>query len=116
MNNNQKLFCQEYVKNGSNGTQAYLKSYKNCTEVTARKNANKLLTNTDILKYIEELQNKIEDENIMSAEKRMIYLSSIIKGDENTSDKIKAIDTLNKMDGQYVKKIEIKEINTDWFL
>ena len=49
MNNKQITFCQEYVKNGLNGTQAYLKAYKTCKkEDTAKVNASRLLTNANI--------------------------------------------------------------------
>ena len=61
MNNKQITFCQEYVKNGLNGTQAYLKAYKTCKkEDTAKVNASRLLTNANIQNYIQELQEKIE--------------------------------------------------------
>lgn len=114
LNNNQKAFCREYVKNGNNGTKAYMKAYKNCTKETARRNASVLLTNTDILEYIKELQDKLEDKSIMSAKERMIFLTGVIKGEvkENNeleaevNDKMKAVDILNKMSGEYTTKFE----------
>lgn len=126
LNNNQKLFCQYYVENGLNGTQAYTKAYKTKNEETARKNASRLLTNADIRAYISELQAKIEDKAIMSATERMKWLSKVINGEvkeeskywddhecivyEKEADintKIKAIDTLNKMDNSYQQNIKI---------
>lgn len=69
-----------------------------------------------------ELIKQLEDESIMSAKDRMKWLSDVINGKikhtsynsngdayENEayiSDKMKAIDILNKMDGQYVTKLE----------
>ena len=45
---NQRRFCEEYVNNSQNGTQAYLKAYKTCKkEETARTNASRLLTNAN---------------------------------------------------------------------
>lgn len=136
MNNKQIIFCQEYVKNGLNGTQAYLKAYKTCKkEDTAKVNASRLLTNANIQNYIQELQEKIEDETIMTAKERMKWLSEVIKdiqreeikiklpdgtdevlymknADLNT--KLKAIDTLNKMTGEYKTildgKVDIKKL------
>lgn len=127
LNNKQKVFCREYVKNGSNGTAAYMKAYKS-KENTARINASKLLTNTNISEYIKELQEKLEDNSIMTAKERMRWLSNVVRDVEKegvkvkTSDnefvvgegtadlntKIKAIDVLNKMSGEYVTKIEGK--------
>ena len=68
----------------------------------------------------QELMAKLEDESIMTAKERMIWLSEVIKGiqtekeaiftdddvivkdvEANLSTKIKAMDTLNKMTGEY---------------
>ena len=43
LNSKQKNFCNEYIKNGANGTQAYLKAYKTKSEETATVNASRLL-------------------------------------------------------------------------
>lgn len=136
LNNNQITFCQEYVNNGLNGMQAYLKAYKTCKkEDTAKVNASRLLTNANIQNYIQELQEKIEDETIMTAKERMKWLSEVIKdiqreeikiklpdgSDEilymknaDLNTKLKAIDTLNKMTGEYKTildgKVDIKKL------
>ena len=120
----QRTFCEEYVKNGNNGMQAYLNAYKSCKkENTARTNASRLLTNANIIEYIQELQEELKKKAIMTAEERMIWLSKVINGDikhtsydgngnayENEayiSDKMKAVDILNKMDGEYINKLEL---------
>ena len=125
MNNNRKLFCHEYVKNGNNGTRAYMEVYK-ADEETARRNASRLLTKADVKEYIESLQKELKDEAIMSAKERMKWLTEVVKdiqrevtsiriadedvivGDKNAdlNTKIKAIDIMNKMDGEYVTKVE----------
>ena len=113
LNNNQKAFCREYVKNGNNGTKAYMKAYKT-NEESARRLASKLLTNIDILEYIKELQDKLEDKSIMSAKERMIFLTGVITGavkennelEAEVNDKMKAVDILNKMSGEYTTKFE----------
>ena len=38
-----KAFCREYVKNGGNGTRAYLSAYDGNSETAASIEANKLL-------------------------------------------------------------------------
>lgn len=120
---NQRRFCEEYINNSQNGTQAYLKVYKTCKkEETARTNASRLLTNANIQDYINELQEKLKEKAIMSAEERMIWLAKVVKGDikhtsydgngnsyENEayiSDKMKAIDIMNKMTGEYTTNIK----------
>lgn len=78
LSNNQKLFCQEYLKLGMNGTQAYLNVYKSCKkEATARTNASRLLTNANIQDYISELQKKVEEKAIVSIEDIVNELTTI---------------------------------------
>lgn len=78
ISNNQKLFCQEYLKLGMNGTKAYMKVYKTCKkEETARTNASRLLTNANIQEYISELQSKVEDKAIVSIEDIVKELTAI---------------------------------------
>lgn len=124
LNNQQRRFCEEYVKNGLNGKQAYLKAYsETCnSEDTATVNASRLLTNANVLSYIKELQDELRKANVMSAIERMEWLSGVVKdinrddvyvknadgeevlmGSKNAdlNTKIKAIDTLNKMSGEY---------------
>lgn len=124
LTNSQRTFCEEYVNNGKNGTQAYLSAYNSCKkETTAMVNASRLLRNAKVSEYIQELQDKLKEKAIMSAEERMIWLSKVVNGDikhtsydgngnsyENEayiSDKMKAIDIMNKMDGEYINKLEL---------
>lgn len=89
LSNNQKLFCQEYLKLGMNGTQAYLKAYKTCKkEETARTNASRLLTNANIQEYISELQKKVEEKAVVSIEDIVNELSVIAFGDRTEIAKV----------------------------
>lgn len=127
LSNQQKLFCQKYVELGMNGTQAYLEVYKSVKkEATARTNASRLLTNANIIDYIAELQSELKDEAIMTAKERMKWLTEVIhdkqkegvkvktvdkdfvigEGTADLNTKMRAIDILNKMDGQYTTKLE----------
>ena len=121
LNNKQKIFCREYVKNGSNGTQAYMKAYPDASEETARINASKLLTNTNIQNYIKELQDKAESKEIMTTIQKKEFLSNMILNDEkaNRTDKLRALDILNKMDGEYVTRIDadvdVTDIRVEFF-
>lgn len=139
MNSQQIKFCHEYVNNGCNGTQAYLKAYKSCKkEKTAMANASRLLRNDKVLSYIEELQEELKSKAIMSAQERMEWLTKVVKGEEldvytrldfdngemiaghkeaDINTKIKALDTLNKMSGEYKTildgKIGVEHIEVD---
>ena len=110
MNNQQKVFCREYVKNGNNGTKAYMIAYPDSSEDSARRQASRLLTNVDIQKYIEQLQSKTEDKAIMSIQERMQWLTNLInsKREKSVSNKLKALEILNKMDGVYTQNVSIK--------
>lgn len=108
MNNQRKRFCQEYVKNGNNGTQAYMTAYPKSNEESARRMASKLLTIIDVQEYIKELQGKTEKKAIMSIEERMNWLTGIINSKECVSNRLKALEILNKMDGVYTQKLELQ--------
>ena len=54
------------------------------------------------------MSDKLKDERIISAKDRQVILSDIAKSDEElTPDRIRAIDTLNKMTGEYLNKVEV---------
>lgn len=60
LNSQNKQFCLALLELNFNGTRAYKAAYPNCTDETARRNANKLLTNTDIIEFID---NEIKERN-----------------------------------------------------
>ncbi|MFK4936073.1 terminase [Lactococcus garvieae] len=80
------------------------KRWKNNT-VDSR--ASELLKVSEVLGRYKELQEEAQDAAIMSRKDRMIKLSEIAQNDEEPSSQIKAIDTLNKMDGDYISKVEL---------
>lgn len=82
LSNQQKLFCQEYLKLGMNGTQAYLNVYKSCKkEETAMASASRLLRNVKVQEYIKELQEKVEEKAVVTIEDIVNELSIIAFGD-----------------------------------
>ena len=108
LNNNQIIFCREYVKNGRNATKAYMVANPDCTEESAMASASRLLRNVKINKYIKELQDKAESKDIMTTIQKKEFLTKMILDDPgaNRNDRLKALDILNKMDGEYVEKIK----------
>ena len=109
VNERQKKFAEYYAQSGNTVQSAIKAGY---SENYANANACKLLENVRIAEYIKQLAEKIQNERIMNAKERQVLLSDIAKDDENTpSDRIKAVDTLNKMTGEYVTKVQA-EVNT----
>lgn len=106
MNRKQEIFCEEFVKSG-NAAEAYkLAGYKASSAKSAANSASRLLENVGICNRIAELREKAEDEKIMDAKQRRIILSEIAKSGKAIVA-IKAIDTLNKMDGVYINKTQL---------
>lgn len=104
MNERQKKFAEYYAQSGNAAQSAIKAGY---SDKYANTNAAKLLQNTTIQEYIRELSEKAQDERIMTAKERQALLSNIAKDDDNAaSDRIKAVDTLNKMTGEYTVKVD----------
>lgn len=74
----QKIFCDEYIKLG-NATQAAINA--GYSKRTARSQGQRLLTNVDIKKYIDERMEQLASERIMSAQEILERLSLIAKAD-----------------------------------
>ena len=112
MTHRQELFIQEYIKTGNATNSAIKAGY---SERTAKSIGQRLLTFVDIKKRIEELSQKVANNNIMSAKERQEYLSKLINRDDvKVSDKLKALDILNKMTGEYIQKVEVNgELKTE---
>ena len=114
LNARQKAFCEFYVASG-NATDAAIKAgYK---EKNARFIGSENLTKANIKEYIEELQEKAKGNRIMTAIERREFLTSMIKdGAVKDTDRLKALDILNKMDGEYTQKVEVNgNINSNPF-
>lgn len=104
MNERQKKFAEYYAQSGNASESAKKAGY---SEKFAGQNADKLLKNTNIAEYIRELTDKAKDERILTAKDRQVMLSEIARDEEyKAGDRVKAIDTLNKMTGEYITKIE----------
>ena len=114
LNARQKAFCEFYVASG-NATDAAIKAgYK---EKNARFIGSENLTKANIKKYIEELQEKAKGNRIMTAIERREFLTKmILKEETKDTDRLKALDILNKMDGEYTQKVEVNgNINSNPF-
>ena len=104
----QERFCIEFVKSG-NASRAYKAAgYKADNDDSVRAAAAKLLTKDNIKKRIAELREKISSSKIMDAQERRELMTKIAKNKKTSNtDRLKAIDLLNKMDGVYINKTQI---------
>ena len=102
----QELFIQEYIKTGNTTNSAIKAGY---SKRTAKSIGQRLLTFVDI--------KKIANNNIMTAKERQEYLTKLINSEDvKVSDKLKALDILNKMTGEYIQKVEVNgDIKSDPF-
>ena len=103
----QEAFAVEYILNGGNATQAYYEVYnvkKDAHKGQVWTNAHKVLHNDKVSTRIKELRQSSYEKGEMSIEERKKLLATLARGGD-----IKAVDILNKMDGAYIEKVEIKE-------
>lgn len=108
MTERQEKFCIEFVRCG-NATEAYKASgYKPLSDNAAAVNASKMLRNTKVQERIAALKERANEGRIMDAKERRELLSDIARsGGESTTDRLRAIDTMNKMDGLYINKTQL---------
>lgn len=106
LNARQRKFAEYYAQSGNTVQSAIQAGY---SENYANANACKLLENVRVAEYIKQLSGRLKDERIMSAKDRQVALSDIARSaEQDTSDRIRAIDTLNKMTGEYTVKVDAK--------
>lgn len=104
VNERQKKFAEYYAQSGNTVQSAIKAGY---SEKYANARAYEMLGNVGVAEYIRELSEKVQNERIMTAKERQVLLSDIAKdGDNDPADRIRAVDTLNKMTGEYVAKIQ----------
>lgn len=104
MTERQKKFAEYYAQCGNTVQSAIKAGY---SENYAYTNACKLLENDRVADYIKQLTVHQKRTRILTAIERQEIISDIAKDKENTpADRIKAVDTLNKMTGEYTTKIQ----------
>lgn len=108
----QENFCMEFVRCG-NATEAYKNAgYKVRSDNTAAVCAAKLLRNAKVQSRIAELRREMDSHKIMDAAERRELLTRFAR-DEDTgkTDRLRAMDLLNKMDGVYINKTQISGVD-----
>lgn len=128
----QEKFIQNIVK-GMSQRQAYKDSYNaKYSDKAIDEKASTLFNSEKVQKRYKELIGKLEDQAIMTAKERMEWLTNVLKdiqkedlyanvdgeiekiGSKNAdlTTKLKALDILNKMSGEYVTKVDAN-VNSD---
>lgn len=113
----QQAFCEEYVRNGYNGTRAYLKAFPDCTNPdTAGKQASCLNKKPEVIEYIKKLQaeNVRRFGDMSEAILRELALDAF--GIDETGKKSptwqKSVDLLQKQLGLQNLKMDVKAKQT----
>lgn len=104
----QEKFCLN-IANGMTQADAYRNSYNNnMTDKQIWEEASKLMSNPKVNQRVKELREQTNNAFIMSAIQRKEWLTNLIANDvdANKTDKLKALDILNKMTGEYTTKLE----------
>ena len=125
MKEKQKRFCEEYLVD-CNATQAAIRA--GYSEKTARAIGQRLLTNVDIKKYIEQQLQKLKNEKIADAQEVLEYLTSVMRGEQkeqvalltgegvqdlvqkdvSAKDRLKAAELIGKRYGLFTEKLELQ--------
>lgn len=120
----QQRFADEYIISGNATEAAILAGY---SEKYAGQNADKLLKNTKIKKYIEERLEELDNEKIADQKEILQYLTSILRGEETeqtlrgvgegaqiisdidvgAKDRIKAAELLGKRHAMWTDKMDV---------
>lgn len=104
--NSKRMRFTEYYNELGNMTEAAIKA--GYSPKTAHSQGCRLLKNAEIQDYLRQLQDADKEKRILDASSRKVLLSEIAQDDmQDANARIKAIDTLNKMTGEYITKAVI---------
>lgn len=109
----QEAFVHNIIQ-GMSQADAYRSAYPNqrMSDKTIWESASKLMANPKVNARLTELRNELAKPAIMSAQERLEWLTQLIKSEnETTTDKLRAADIMNKMQGEYTQKIEAEVKN-----
>ena len=102
LNERQLKFAEYYSQCGNGADSARKAGY---SESYATHRTDELLGNVEIASYIKQLSETAQTARIMTALDRQELLSDIARDENNSAaDRIRAVDTLNRMTGEYMQK------------
>lgn len=97
------------IAEGMNQSDAYRSAYSTnrMTDKTVWENASRLMGDSKVLARVKELRDMAAKSTIMTAQKRKEWLTEVINNPEiDINARLKASDQLNRMDGEYIQKVE----------
>lgn len=109
----QEKFVQNIIQ-GMSQADAYRSAYstKNMSDKSVWESASRLMNDVKVASRVQELREQLTKSTIMTAQQRLEWLTNIINSEtETTTDKLKASDQMNKMQGEYVQKVEAEVTN-----
>ena len=109
----QEKFVQNIIE-GMNQADAYRNAYscKNMTDNSIYVNASKLASDAKVAQRLKELREQLVKPSIMSAQERLEWLTGIVKDEKvNIQARLSASDQMNKMQGEYIQKVEAAVTN-----
>lgn len=95
-------------------TDAYRSAYKTnrMTDKSINEEASRLKDNPKITSRIKELRDMCAKPTIMTAQRRKEWLTEVINNEDiDINARLKASDQLNRMDGEYVQKVQAEVTN-----
>lgn len=100
----EQLFVENLIA-GDNQTKAYMKAYDQDNYQVAANNASRKVKNEQFNERYRDKLEEIRQKPILSFEERQKILSEVAINGRN-AEKIKSIDVLNKMSGDYIEKVQ----------
>ena len=122
----QEKFAQCIIE-GKSQADAYRIAYpkQKCSNKTIWENASRIYNSTKVQARIKELRDQLATHSIMTAQERLEYLTRVITGEQQEKlvqvvngevveidapsalkTRLNAIDIMNKMQGEYVQRVE----------
>ena len=105
-----EAFCQAYINNHMNATEAYKQAGYSAEGASARRLGSKLLTNVDIKERVDELRKQTEKKALVTREeiaRELNELRDLAKADNQLNVMAKAIELKGKMIGSFTDKQEL---------
>ncbi len=106
----QEKFCQQYILNGGNASNAYRSAYDagRMKPATIWRKANELLNNGKVTARVEQLRDEINAQAIADIAERQKFWTDIMRSPaEDTKDRLKASELLARSQGDFIERREI---------
>lgn len=111
LNNARHEKFAQCIANGMSQRKAYRAAFPSAEkwkDATVDSRASELNKNSKVLGRLKELAGETTSKAVMTARERKEWLTALVKDKEAyTKDKLKAIDILNRMEGEYTDNVNV---------